>query len=162
MPSRCHIYFSLGPSASGGGWGGGRGNLGGNCGTGVRSSVSKPTPFIYMAFEKTNPFIYLIVQNVYLFIYCPMIFWYPFIAVSCTNSAPAIPMQRGKPLLLPSPAAPLPFWSYPLPYFNSRHKTLHFAENFMNIGQNLKSYQCVKVSFMCILGWGIYCRIMGL
>ena len=115
-----------------------------------------------MAFEKTNPFIYLIFQNVYLFISCPMIFWYPFIAVSCTNSAPAIPMQRGRPLLLPSPAAPLPFWSYPLLYFNSRHKTLRFAENFMNIGQNLKSYQCVKVSFMCILGWGIYCRIMGL
>ena len=39
-------------------------------GTGVRASISKPTPFIYLAFEKTNPFIYLIIQNVDLFIYC--------------------------------------------------------------------------------------------
>ena len=52
-------------------WGGGNG---GNCGTGVRASVSKPTPFIYLAFEKTDPFIYLIIRNVDLFIYCPLIF----------------------------------------------------------------------------------------
>ena len=26
------------------------------CGTGVRASISKPTPFIYLAFEKTDPF----------------------------------------------------------------------------------------------------------
>ena len=44
------------------------------CGMGVRASISKPTPFIYLAFEKTDPFIYLIVQNVDLFIYCPLIF----------------------------------------------------------------------------------------
>ena len=45
----------------GGGGGGGereRGELGGNFGTGVRASISKPTPFIYLAFEKTDPFIY--------------------------------------------------------------------------------------------------------
>ena len=55
----------------GGGGGGGRcGKLGGKCGTGVRASTSKPTPFILLAFEKMNPFIYLIVRNVDLFIYC--------------------------------------------------------------------------------------------
>ena len=55
----------------------GRGVGGGgrvNCGTGVRASISKPTPFIYLAFEKTGPFIYLIVRNVDLFIYCLLIF----------------------------------------------------------------------------------------
>ena len=41
---------------------------------GVRASISKPTPFIYPAFEKTDPFIYLIVQNVDPFIYCPLTF----------------------------------------------------------------------------------------
>ena len=40
----------------------------------MRASNSKPTPFIYLAFEKTDPFIYLIIQNVDLFIYCPLIF----------------------------------------------------------------------------------------
>ena len=47
----------------------------GNCGTSGRARISKPTPFIYLAFEKMNPFIYLIVQNVDLFIYCPLIFY---------------------------------------------------------------------------------------
>ena len=42
---------------------------------GVQASISKPTPFIYLAFEKTDPFIYLIIQNVDLFIYCPLIFF---------------------------------------------------------------------------------------
>ena len=43
----------------GGGGGGGVGiTSGGNCGTGVRASISKPTPIIYLAFEKTDPFIY--------------------------------------------------------------------------------------------------------
>ena len=42
--------------AGGGGRGGGGG--GGNFGTGVRASISKPTPIIYLAFEKTDPFIY--------------------------------------------------------------------------------------------------------
>ena len=32
--------------------------LGGNCGSGVCATISKLTPFIYLAFEKTNPFIY--------------------------------------------------------------------------------------------------------
>ena len=40
----------------------------------MRASISKPTPFIYLAFEKTDPFIYLIIQNADLFIYCPLIF----------------------------------------------------------------------------------------
>ena len=57
------------------GGGGGGGYLGGNCGTGVRARISKPTPFIYLVFEKMDPFIYLIVQNVDLFIYCPLIFY---------------------------------------------------------------------------------------
>ena len=51
----------------------------------MRASISKPTPFIYLAFEKTDPFIYLIIQNVDLFIYCPLIFLYPFIAGYYTN-----------------------------------------------------------------------------
>ena len=34
------------------GGGGGGGRNGGNCGTGVRANISKPTPFIYLAFEK--------------------------------------------------------------------------------------------------------------
>ena len=55
--------------------GGGRGGGGGcNCGTGMRASISKPTPFMYLALEKPDPFIYLIIQNVDLFIYCPLIF----------------------------------------------------------------------------------------
>ena len=40
------------------GGGGGEGCYGDNFGTGVRTSTSKPTPFIYLAFEKTDPFIY--------------------------------------------------------------------------------------------------------
>ena len=28
---------------------------GGNCGTGVQASISKPTQFIYLAFEKMDP-----------------------------------------------------------------------------------------------------------
>ena len=52
-----------------------------NFGTGVRASISKPTPFIYLAFEKTDPFIYSIIQNVDLFIYCPLIFFTHFLLV---------------------------------------------------------------------------------
>ena len=40
----------------------------------MRANISKPTPFIYLAFEKMDPFIYLIIQNIDLFIYCPSIF----------------------------------------------------------------------------------------
>ena len=36
----------------------GGGKLGDKFGTGVRASILKPTPFIYLAFEKTDPFIY--------------------------------------------------------------------------------------------------------
>ena len=41
-----------------GGGGGEGGNFRGNCGTGVRASISKPTQVIYLAFEKTDPFMY--------------------------------------------------------------------------------------------------------
>ena len=36
----------------GGGGGGGGGGNGDDCSTGVRASISKPTPFIYLAFEE--------------------------------------------------------------------------------------------------------------
>ena len=55
----------------------------------MRASISKSTPFIYLAFEKTDPFIYLIIQNVDLFIYCPMIFepgYYTNIKVNSCNT----------------------------------------------------------------------------
>ena len=58
-----------------GGGGRGRVTLGGNCGTGVQASMSKPTPYIYLTFKKRDPFIYLIVRNVDLYIYCPLIFY---------------------------------------------------------------------------------------
>ena len=69
------------------------------------------------------------------------------------DNAPASPIWRGGPPLLPSPATPLPSLICPLSYFNSRHKTLHFDENFVKIGHIYikKSYQCLKVSFMCTL-----------
>ena len=57
------------------GGGRGRGANEGNCGTGVRTRISKPTPFICLPFEKMDPFIYLIVQNVDTFMYCPLIFY---------------------------------------------------------------------------------------
>ena len=38
--------------------GGGGGGNGSNFRTGVRASISKPTPIIYLSFEKTDPFIY--------------------------------------------------------------------------------------------------------
>ena len=31
------------------------------CGKGVQASISKPTPFIYLTFEKMDPFMYLII-----------------------------------------------------------------------------------------------------
>ena len=54
---------------------GGGGYLGGNFGTGVQPSILKPTPIIYLAFEKYDLFIYLIVLNVdvHVFICCPLI-----------------------------------------------------------------------------------------
>ena len=42
----------------------------------VCGSVSwKPTPIIYLVFEKYYLFIYLIEQNVYIFIYCSLILY---------------------------------------------------------------------------------------
>ena len=53
--------------------------LEGKCTTGVRTSISEPYPFIFLAFEKTDPLIYLIVRNVDLS-YTALSFLYPFIA----------------------------------------------------------------------------------
>ena len=60
------------------------------------------------------------------------------------NSAPASPIWRGGLPLLPFPAAPLPFLSCLLSYFNFRHKTLHFGENFMKIRSKLKMLSMFK------------------
>ena len=64
------------------GWGG---NLGGNFGTGVRTSFFKPIPIIYLVFEKNGLFIYLIEQNVYIFIYCSLSFIPSFLSVNKVN-----------------------------------------------------------------------------
>ena len=73
----------------------GEGELRGNFGTGVRASISKPTPFIYLAFEKTDPFICLIIQNVDLFIYCPLIFCSHFLLVITQISQSIHVIPRG-------------------------------------------------------------------
>ena len=67
----------------------------GNFGMGVRDSISKPTPFIYLAFEKTDPFIYLIIQNVDLFIYCPLSFCIHFLLVITQISQSVHIIPRG-------------------------------------------------------------------
>ena len=74
----CHCVTPDRLYVCGEGGGGGGGCNGGNCDTGVRASISKPTPFIYLVFEKTDPFIYLVVRNVDLFICCPLIFYTTF------------------------------------------------------------------------------------
>ena len=64
--------------------------------------------------------------------------------------------------LLPSSATPLPFLSCPLTYFNSRHKTLQFGENFMKIGPKLKKLiSMFKGQFYTyvLYFWGIYCGV---
>ena len=53
------------------------------------------------------------------------------------------------PLLFP--AAPLSFQSCPLPYFNYRHQTLHFGENFIKIGPKLKKLS--RLNLYHSLGW---------
>ena len=50
--------WASGLAGAGGARGGVEGGNGGNCGTGVRASILKLTPIIYLAFEKTDPFIY--------------------------------------------------------------------------------------------------------
>ena len=51
MPPRAWgSIYRLGMWGGGGGGGTNRGNFG----TGVKASISKPTPFIYLAFEKTE------------------------------------------------------------------------------------------------------------
>ena len=79
----------------GGGGGGGGGGNRGNFGTGVRASISKPTPFIYLAFEKMDPFIYLIIQNVDLFIYRPLNFCTHFLLVITQISQSIHVIPRG-------------------------------------------------------------------
>ena len=44
---------------------------------GKRANFLKPTPIIYLVFEKNDLFIYLIEQNVYIFKYCCLKFIYP-------------------------------------------------------------------------------------
>ena len=56
----------------------GRGQLGDNCDSVVRASISKRTPFIYLAFEKTDPFIRILDGPS---------FFYLLIAGSYTNTA---------------------------------------------------------------------------
>ena len=53
-------------------WGGGGGGGGGNFGTDVGVSILKPTPIIYLAFEKNSLFIYLISQKDDQIIYCSL------------------------------------------------------------------------------------------
>ena len=92
--------------------------------------------------------------------------WYKFTYLMPTaHNDPASPILRGQPTLLSSPAAPQPFLRCFLRYFNSKYKTLHFGENFMEIRPKFKKkkkkkcYQCLKVYFNCILVclWGICC-----
>ena len=47
------------------------------------------------------------------------------------------------------PSCPLlpPLLSCPLSYLNSRHKTLHFGENFIKTGPKLKKLQMFKGQF---------------
>ena len=67
------------------GWGvGGGGGNRGNFGTGVRASISKPMPFIYLAFEKKDAFIYLITQKL-TYSYTALCFFVPFSAGCYTN-----------------------------------------------------------------------------
>ena len=64
-------YFALRVGGDGRDRGGGEGGvILSNCGMGVRACISKPTPFIILAFEKTDSIIYLIIRNVDLYIYC--------------------------------------------------------------------------------------------
>ena len=56
---------------------GGGGKFEGYFGTGVRPSFLKPTPIIYLVFEKNDLFIYLIEQIFYIFTYSSLVFIYP-------------------------------------------------------------------------------------
>ena len=68
-----------GASGEGGGESGG-GNRG-NCGTGRQASISKPTPFIYLVFEKNRP-IQIRLSEMLIYSYTALCFFYPFIAGS--------------------------------------------------------------------------------
>ena len=73
--------WNLGGGGGGVGWGRG-GNLGvrGNFRTGVRASISKPTPFIYLAFEKNPPIHILDHPNCWPIHILPFDFLNPFFA----------------------------------------------------------------------------------
>ena len=63
---------------------------------------------------------------------------------------PASPIRRGGLPLLPFLATPLSFFSCLLYYFNSRHKILHFGENFMKIRPKKKK---------CYPGFSLFCGL---
>ena len=74
------------PRWGGGGVGvGGGGLLRGNFGTGVRTNISKPTLFIYLAFEKTGPTHILDHPKCWPIHILPFDFLYPFFAGYHTN-----------------------------------------------------------------------------
>ena len=56
------------------------------------------------------------------------------------------------PLLLPL----CPFLSCPLSYFNFRHTTLHFGENFMKIGSKSKKLSMFKGQFYMYSSFEIF------
>ena len=69
-----------------------------------------------------------------------------------------MPCKEGAGSPLSSFATPVPFLSCSLPYFNSRHKIPHSAENFMKIepklikkGKKKKRNQYLKVSLFIFL-----------
>ena len=72
------------------------------------------------------------------------------------NSAPARPIYKGGPLL-PSPA----FSEAALcQYISTPDIKLYILLKISwKSDKNQKRYQCVKVSLVCILVWGIYCRL---
>ena len=53
-------------------------------------------------------------------------------------------LNGGLPLF---PSAATALLKLPLSYFNSRHKTVHFDENFMKIGPKLKNLSIFKSQF---------------
>ena len=66
----------------------------GNFGTGVRVSILKPTPIIYLAFNKHSLFIYLISQKVDLFIYCSLNLYTLFISSVICKQVYTLPLSR--------------------------------------------------------------------
>ena len=67
-------------------WGGGGGVNEGNCGMGVRASISKPTQFIYLTLKKRTHS-YTRSSEMLTHLYTALCFLYPFIAGSEINIA---------------------------------------------------------------------------